>query len=59
MWTIFKHHPRKMLMSFDIKKKGEMGDQLKAIDGPDTISLTHCIIDISNKTENSYNYTRE
>ena len=38
--NVFKHDPRKMLMSFDIsalvKKENEIGDQIKALDGPDT-----------------------
>ena len=44
MMNSYKHDLRKMLMSFDNfvlvnTKKKDMGDHMKALDGPDTICL--------------------
>ena len=62
--NVFKHDPRKMLMSFDIsalvKKKNEIGDQIKALNGPDTICLFISLESLHykhfNKTENRYSH---
>ena len=43
MMIVYKHDLRKILMSFDnsvlVKTKKDIGDHMKALDGPDTICL--------------------